>query len=102
LLPADAVFVNVGRGAVVDEAALIKIALEGNLRVGLDVYQKEPVLPGYPLLNAPNVLLSPHIAGLTEDGFPILCDFAIKNLQRYIKGDEIEGLVSLEIYDRST
>jgi len=48
------------------------------------------------------VLLSPHIAGPTEDTLPHVVEFALKNLQRYLKGEEIEGLVSLEIYDRST
>ncbi|MCE0497557.1 MAG: hypothetical protein LV481_06395 [Methylacidiphilales bacterium] len=102
LLPENAVFVNVGRGAVVEEAALIKIGLEGRLRIGLDVYEQEPVSSQYPLLRKKNVLLSPHIAGPTEDGLTIMCEFALKNLQRYFQGDKLDGLVSLEIYDRST
>jgi phosphoglycerate dehydrogenase-like enzyme len=53
-------------------------------------------------LSLPNALLSPHIAGPTEDTLPILGEFALNNLQRYMNGDEVEGLVSLEIYDRST
>jgi phosphoglycerate dehydrogenase-like enzyme len=102
LLPDHAIFVNVGRAAVVHEAALIRIALEGKLRIGLDVHHQEPISPNHPLLNLRNVLLSPHIAGPTEDGMPVLCEFALNNLRRYIRGDEIEARVSMEIYDRST
>jgi phosphoglycerate dehydrogenase-like enzyme len=102
LLPENAIFVNVGRGDIVDEEALIQKALEGKLCVGLDVYKREPISPHYPLLSAPNVLLSPHIAGPTEDVLPELGKFALTNLQRFMNGDQVEGAVSLEIYDRST
>ena len=102
LMPDQAIFVNVGRMAVVDEAALIKVVLEGRLRTGLDVYQQEPISPQYPLVNSTHALLSPHIAGPTEDALPVMCEFALANLQRYLKGEPIEGRVSLEIYDRTT
>lgn len=102
LMPDQAIFVNVGRMAVVDEVALIKVVQEGRLRVGTDVYQHEPISPQYPLLKTTHALLSPHIAGPTEDALPGMCEFALANLQRYIKGEPIEGLVSLEVYDRTT
>ncbi len=102
LLPEDAVFVNVGRGRVVDEGALARLASEGRLNVGLDVYDQEPLSLDSPLRQTPHTLLSPHIAGPTLDGFPILSRFAVENIRRYLDGGKIQGLVTLDAYDRST
>lgn len=55
-LPDGAVFVNVGRGAVVDELALIRIAQEGRIEIGLDVVATEPPPSGSPLYELPNVM----------------------------------------------
>ncbi|MDR2727101.1 MAG: C-terminal binding protein [Deltaproteobacteria bacterium] len=59
----DVIFVNTSRGAVVDEAALVRALRAGHFRgVGLDVLEKEPPLPGSELLGFANVILTPHIA----------------------------------------
>lgn len=103
-LPAEAVFVNVGRGAVVDENALGRLASAGRIRVGLDVFRHEP-LPGDSLLLAnPETLLSPHIAGPTHDSLPLCGEQALENLRHFLAGDlnELEGVITPEIYDRST
>jgi phosphoglycerate dehydrogenase-like enzyme len=92
----------VGRGQVVDEEALVKIASEGRLRLGLDVFHLEPLPPNSPLFKIPHALLSPHLAGPTEDGFPLLAEFAIRNIHRYLDGSDVEGRVTLDAYDRST
>ena len=104
LLPPGAVFVNVGRGAVVDEVALAKLAAEGKIIVALDVYQKEPLALDSPFFDLPNALLSPHIAGPTQDGLPLCGDHALSNLRHYLAGqpEQIKGRVTLEIYDRTT
>jgi phosphoglycerate dehydrogenase-like enzyme len=102
LLPEDAVFVNVGRGQVVEEEALVKLASEGRLRLGLDVYQHEPLPLNSPLFKIPHALLSPPLAGPTEDGFPLLAEFAVHNIRRYLSNSDVEGRVTLEAYDRST
>lgn len=102
LLPEDAVFVNLGRGAVADEEALAELAAEGKIRLALDVYEREPLPEDSPLRKIEGVLLSPHIAGPTEDAFPGCGDFALENLKRYFEGGPVEGRITLEIYDRST
>jgi phosphoglycerate dehydrogenase-like enzyme len=104
LLPHGTVFVNVGRGAVIDETALATIAATGKITVGLDVYTKEPLPLDSPLLKIPSALLSPHIAGPTQDALPLCGDFALSNLRHYLSGqpEKIEGKVTLEIYDRTT
>lgn len=96
------VFVNVGRGAVVDEAALLRIAREGKISVGLDVYACEP-LPGDSGFRAlPRVHLTPHTAGPTIDRYPDAGAFAVKNLRAFAEGRPVEAVVTPEIYDQSS
>jgi len=102
LLPPGAVFVNVGRGAIVDEGALVRLAREGRLRVALDVFSAEPLASDSELRNLPGVFLSPHIAGPTQDGFFAIFRAAMENIRRFVDGDEIDGRVTLEAYDRAT
>ena len=63
----SALFVNTGRGPVVDEAGLIRALQEGKLAgAGLDVQEKEPPDPDNPLLKMENVILTPHVASSSE------------------------------------
>jgi len=101
-LSKGAVFVNVGRGQIVDEAALARVAEEYELRLGLDVYQQEPLAAASALRQLPGVTLSPHIAGPTDDAYGILWNYAMNNLRQYLVGAPIESMVTLDIYDRST
>jgi len=61
-----AVVVNAGRGSAVDTDALLAELASGRLRAALDVTEPEPLPPGHPLWSAPNLLLTPHVAGSTE------------------------------------
>lgn len=68
-LPASAVFVNVGRGATVDEDALLAALQEGRLRAAaLDVTKEEPLPEDSALWNAPNLIITPHVAGNRPKG----------------------------------
>ena len=102
LLKPGGVFVNVGRGATVDEDALLRVAREGDVFVGLDVFGEEPLPADSGLRGLLNVSLSPHLAGPTTDR---RCDagrFAVRNLQAYRDDRPLQGLVTLPVYDRST
>jgi phosphoglycerate dehydrogenase-like enzyme len=102
-LPQGAVFVNIGRGRVVaDENILAGMARDGRLRVGLDVCHREPLPKNSPLLQNPGVLLSPHIAGPTWDTYPLCGAAAMANVERCLRGEPPEHLVTPEIYDRAT
>ncbi len=101
-LPDDAVFVNVGRGRVVDEPALIAEARSGRLRIALDVVTNEPLDPGDPMATLPNVIYSPHIAGPTGDRLRHCGQLVVDNIRRFLQNEPLEAEVTLESYDRST
>jgi phosphoglycerate dehydrogenase-like enzyme len=102
LIPAGGVFVNVGRGAVVDEEALLRVAREGRIQVGLDVYATEPLPADSGLRVLPNVSLLPHLGGPTSDRCRDAGAFAQRNLRAYASGQELESVISPEVFDVST
>jgi phosphoglycerate dehydrogenase-like enzyme len=84
------VLVNIARGGVVDENAMIAALQSGHLGgAALDVFEQEPLSPESPLWSMPNVIISPHIAGLTSRYFDVIFDIFSTNLQRYIAGEPL-------------
>lgn len=70
LMKPGSFFINVSRGPVVDEAALIRALQEGHLAgAGLDVFDPEPPMPDNPLLHMTNVVVTPHVASNTDKGY---------------------------------
>lgn len=102
MIPEDGVFVNIGRGAVVDEAALASVASEGRIRVALDVYETEPLPKDSPLRAIDSISLLPHIGGPTVDQRATAGAHAIENLKRYVQSDSLESIVDLWAYDHSS
>ena len=77
-------FVNVGRGSVVDEAALVAALRSGVLRgAGLDVFEEEPLPDSSPLWDMPEVIVSPHLAGTSPRYGERLADLFAKNLPAF-------------------
>jgi len=102
LLPQDATFVNVARGALVDEDAATRLAAEGKIRLALDVYAEEPLPADSPLRDLKEVVLFPHVASPTDDRLHRCGDFALENLARFMRGEPLAARVSLDVFDRST
>jgi phosphoglycerate dehydrogenase-like enzyme len=102
LIRPGGVFVNVGRGAVVDEAALLRVAQEGKIMVGLDVYGVEPLPVDSPFRGLRNVTLTPHIAGPTSDRRRDAGAFALANLRAYAAGRPLNAVITPALYDTST
>jgi phosphoglycerate dehydrogenase-like enzyme len=101
-IPEPHVFVNVGRGAVVEEAALLRVAKEGKLRMGLDVFETEPLPENSELRGLRNVMLLPHLGGPTPDRRKDSGEYAVRNLERFLKKEPLGSLVTLDVYDRAT
>lgn len=90
----DAILINCARGAVVDEAALIKALQQGQIRgAGLDVFEKEPVDPANPLLNMENVVTLPHIGSATATTRHAMVMKAAENLVAGVTGKVPEDVV---------
>lgn len=98
----QSVFVNVGRGSVVDEPALLREIASGRIQAALDVVAREPLRADCALTTLPETILSPHIGGPTHDCYPDCGRLALDNLARYLRGEPLEALITPELYDRST
>ena len=101
-IPENGVFVNTGRGAVVDEKALARVAAEGKLHIGIDVYEVEPLPPDSPLRGLPNALLTPHMAGPTPDRRVDCGRFAFENIRNYFAGRPVQAIIDAQKYDLQT
>lgn len=102
LLPRGAAFINVARGAIVDESALARLVAEGRLKVGLDVFAKEPLPEDSPLRGMDHATLTPHTSGKVLGAHEIAGHFGLQNLRRYLNAEPLEGAISLAQYDRMT
>ena len=98
LLRPGGVFVNVGRADVVDEAAVVRVAREGRVQFGLDVFSEEPLPASHPLRGMPNVSLTPHLAGPTTDRRRDAGAWALRNLRAYAAGEPLAARVTLDDY----
>jgi phosphoglycerate dehydrogenase-like enzyme len=93
-MKAGAVFINVGRGATVDETALADALRNGRIRgAALDVFATEPLPPDHPLWQLDNVLISPHTADHTRDSHARAMQFFIENVRRFRAGESLENVV---------
>jgi hydroxypyruvate reductase len=85
----DGYIINIARGQVIDEDALIAALRDGRLGgAGLDVFREEPAPPGR-WANVPNAVLSPHVAGVTTEAMARLRDTAIRNLKTALEGGAV-------------
>jgi phosphoglycerate dehydrogenase-like enzyme len=83
-------FINVGRGALVDEDALVAALKEGALAgAALDVFAEEPLPEASPLWDAPNLIVSPHMSGDTHDFREVVAAQFVDNLRRYAAGEPL-------------
>jgi len=102
LLRPGGVFVNVGRADIVDEEALVRVAREGQVQFGLDVFSVEPLPGHHPLRGMMNVSLTPHLAGPTNDRRRDAGEWALRNLRAYAAGEPLAAQITPEDYDLRT
>ena len=94
-LPKDAIIVNVARGAMVDQDALIELLDAGRLRGAvLDVFRHEPLASDSPLWHHPRILVTPHVSPVSPGRFwPRQLDLFIDNWRRYLRRERLVNLV---------
>lgn len=91
-MPRDAVLVNVARGDVVDQDALVESLQQGRIGgAALDVFSTEPLPGDSPLWDLPNVLVTPHVAGSTPRYYDRVAEIFRENYRRFV-ADDLDGL----------
>jgi phosphoglycerate dehydrogenase-like enzyme len=98
LLASGAIVVNVARGALIDESALVDALESGHVGgAALDVFQEEPLSPDSPFWVIPNVLVCSHSAGTSDHENERITDIFCENLRRYLAGEPL-----LNVLDTAT
>jgi phosphoglycerate dehydrogenase-like enzyme len=91
----SATLINVGRGGLVDEAALFAALQSRQIAMaGLDVYQTEPLPAASPLLTLPNVVFQPHNGGGSYRSWEVDMPASLGNIQRFFAGGKADGIVN--------
>jgi phosphoglycerate dehydrogenase-like enzyme len=94
----NAVVINVGRGPVIDEAAMVRALTEKRIKgAALDVFDHEPLPAGHPLYALENVLLSPHCADHTPDWLEQAMRFFVAQFERFAKGEPLQNVVNKKL-----
>lgn len=93
-MKAGSLLINIGRGRIIDEAALIEGLKAGRPGgAALDVFEREPLSPDSPLWDRENVIVSPHVAGFGADFWQSVVDLFARNLERWRGGQPLENVV---------
>jgi glyoxylate reductase len=92
LIPDGACLINTARGAIVDEAALVRELVSGRIEAGLDVFAHEPAVPRA-LLELPNVVLTPHVGSATAETREAMTRVLVDNLLAAARGETPPNLV---------
>ena len=95
---AGATLINTGRGALVDEAALVEELSSGRLNAGLDVFEAEPLPADHPLLSLDNAVLLPHVGSATFSTRMAMVTRALENLQAGMSGEPLPFCANPEVY----
>jgi phosphoglycerate dehydrogenase-like enzyme len=90
----DAVLVNVSRGSLIDEAALVRTLDTGRLRgAALDVFEHEPLPAASPLWGRTDVVVTPHVSGFHPAHWNMVVGTFAANLRRFASGEPLLNLV---------
>ena len=96
-MPKGSVLVNVARGSLVDEAALIDALQSEQLGAAvLDVFETEPLPEAHPLWEAPNVYISAHSSVSVDRYMSDVFDLFVDNLTRYAQGESLRNVVDMK------
>ena len=94
LMKPTARLINLARGTILDEAALIDALNQGEIAAaGLDVFESEPLPAHSPLWDMDNVIVSPHVSGEYQGYKAVVADLFIENVRRYIAGEPLLNVI---------
>lgn len=97
LMKKDAVLINTARGSIIDEKALYEHMKAGNLKYAcLDVFEPEPPAADHPLRSLPNVIMTPHLAGLAANGLKKIGKHCCEEIERFLNGEKMMCEVTKE------
>lgn len=97
----DAVLINTARGSIIDENALYEHMKAGGLKYAcLDVFDPEPPASDHPLRTLPNVIMTPHLAGLANNGLKKVGQHACEEIERFLRGEPLLAEVTREMLAR--
>lgn len=92
-MKSSAFLVNTSRGPIVDEAALLAVLRERRIAgAALDVFEPEPLPPNHPLLALDNVVITPHLGYVTEEGYRLLYGQAVDGIRAFLDGKVLRPL----------
>jgi D-3-phosphoglycerate dehydrogenase / 2-oxoglutarate reductase len=95
----DAVLINVSRGPVIDTAAVLAALREGRLGgAALDVHDRQPLAGDDAVFSAPNLLLTPHVAGITDTSMRAMSEAAIATLLALLRGERPANVVNPQVF----
>jgi D-3-phosphoglycerate dehydrogenase len=95
----DAVIVNVSRGAVIDTTAVVDALCAGRLGgAALDVHDRQPLTGDEPVFDVPNLLLTPHVAGITATSLHAMSRGAVDTMLALLRGERPANVVNPEVY----
>lgn len=101
MMKPTAYLINAGRGELIDEAALADALKQGKIAGAvLDVFKEEPPPPDNPLFSSPNLLLTPHIAGVTDEAVAGLAIGAAQAVADLYLGEKPSAIVNPEVWER--
>jgi len=100
LMHGSAIIVNCSRGGIIDETALVAVLKAGTIRgAGIDVFEAEPPPADHPLFELPNVVLSPHVAGVTENGMKDMALNCAQVIETFVAGDWPATVLNPEAFE---
>lgn len=95
----DAILINMSRGPVIDTAAVLAALREGRLGgAALDVHDKQPLTGSEPVFDAPNLLLTPHVAGITATSMRAMSEGAVATVLALLRGERPSNVVNPQVF----
>ena len=102
LMKKTAYLINISRGPIVDEKSLIShLSLQKLAGAGLDTFDVEPINPNHPLLSLPNVVLTPHIGYVTQEGYEAFYQGVVENIKAFMSGEPIR-VINQDVLNEKT